>query len=1519
MKRFFIFLVALVSALTSFSQTNLKDGVGLVIGSFSVKEETKSAITSASPDSHIQSGTISYDSDNHILTLDNVVLEGDHSNREIFVNAGVSNDYDVTILLIGKNVIKANKGRGIWLQHINKNHRFYITGDENASLEIYAENTTAAALDVARSNGTPTVPDNEYYHNLKIEGGCKVCVYAGKGNAVCCYDFNSDNAEVCAYSASGKALDYHYGSVHYNSKVVLSSANVYAVARELYPVSLFDVPLSTLFPSFSSEIPFLSSLKGSISYDPSTRTVTLDNLDIEDNSSPEFEVNDPNDKTTPITIVTKGANTIKTSGTYHMKIGGTVVMTNNNASSDLNYLKITSTATSGTALDLYEKSTFTLQDNACLMIDSKDYGITGTESDGVYPKLTVNNSTLSVVADGGDISGIDLELVDAYQSKPLESVAKWNATKHMLDMGGSPYKELATFSPKNLFANAQVGIGHGSVSISYKGSDMGTSVKLENKDEEVTFKAVPENGWRFVGWKKMMEDKYYESKDAEYTTTLAYSLTLIAVFYKNNTSSVPWYGLNASGYIMKKIAPDFSSQENYFSMGTFPTIISEIQHYTTVGTGQYFTYFHLDGSQIGMFTFFYNTSKDEVGSPMVMRKYQTTITNPTAMTISLADKQKFYFTASDGSKYYLYESAFDAGSSPMGTQVCEIDKTVCDPSKYDWNIFGLAADPRGVLYAVARDPETLVAGLYLLDKSTGKMTRLITSVKKTQVRPNESHLKFDIETGDLIWAHTEDGTTTYIDQFILPTKDQPGEWVRLGEVKDSYEGFFQMLPMAQEIKVTIKSGQEEMGKVSLDGGYSSGTYFDGRKLTLVAEPEPGCKFVQWSDGSTDAVHEITVGSETTYTAEFAWEDGVTAYPIWVGGKQMHSKRLMMNNANNDAIAANGGSITYDPETKTITMNKFRIETSLAPCIMMGEEEHETEFTIRIKDDCNLLGTSNCHAFSFVNTNVKILGSGALSVNVSGFGAGVYLYKGELIFEGLSSSLISGYIGIKGDTKAQVKAIGCDMQINSSHISAEDIDFTMDYCEISYPSTATFDESEHTFKDGSTICNYITLKPWPTLRVDPVEDETGTFTLTDGTNTFENVGWFTSGTEVTITPTPASDYSFAYWRDDPEWNTDKHMEMTRQYTMTSSNKKMEARFHYNAKSSRTWYGVNDGKFISFNLSDGALEVQKASTPSASNVKAGDYMSGDWVYLDGNKIVSDSYSDWSDGEEMPSSTTELGTTTVGVTDMTFDHNGTMYAVAGTKLYRLNEGDKKLDEVGSFLYNSAFKTVIAIAADAKGTMYALGAGDPGVLYIVANIDEENKKVELEPADGEKGVLDTYVSTNAQALAFDHVTGELLWGAPDYMRIIDLESLKSRVVGSLNWNRSGTQGEVKALQCKDRKVTVKAAVEGESEGCTATVNGKDKAAVFVGTKVTLAATAGDDYTFRYWTKGSDEDTHYEEATFTTNASSTTWYAHFKKKEQGLESVQPSAISIQKVLRDGQLYILYNETMYNVQGQKVK
>lgn len=58
-----------------------------------------------------------------------------------------------------------------------------------------------------------------------------------------------------------------------------------------------------------------------------------------------------------------------------------------------------------------------------------------------------------------------------------------------------------------------------------------------------------------------------------------------------------------------------------------------------------------------------------------------------------------------------------------------------------------------------------------------------------------------------------------------------------------------------------------------------GTYESGTTATLTATPSDGYKFVQWSDGDTNATRTVTVTADKTYTAEFA-KTGVNK--IYVG-------------------------------------------------------------------------------------------------------------------------------------------------------------------------------------------------------------------------------------------------------------------------------------------------------------------------------------------------------------------------------------------------------------------------------------------------------------------------------------------------------------------------------------------------------------------------------------------------------------------------------------------------------------
>ena len=69
------------------------------------------------------------------------------------------------------------------------------------------------------------------------------------------------------------------------------------------------------------------------------------------------------------------------------------------------------------------------------------------------------------------------------------------------------------------------------------------------------------------------------------------------------------------------------------------------------------------------------------------------------------------------------------------------------------------------------------------------------------------------------------------------------------------------------VTLALADGCEDMGEVSGSGSYEYGTV-----VTLTATAHEGYKFMQWSDGDTNATRTITVTGDLTLTATFTATD-----------------------------------------------------------------------------------------------------------------------------------------------------------------------------------------------------------------------------------------------------------------------------------------------------------------------------------------------------------------------------------------------------------------------------------------------------------------------------------------------------------------------------------------------------------------------------------------------------------------------------------------------------------------------
>ena len=81
------------------------------------------------------------------------------------------------------------------------------------------------------------------------------------------------------------------------------------------------------------------------------------------------------------------------------------------------------------------------------------------------------------------------------------------------------------------------------------------------------------------------------------------------------------------------------------------------------------------------------------------------------------------------------------------------------------------------------------------------------------------------------------------------------------------------LPNPTPLKVEVQkdylnANKYHIGQVEIIDGEAT-TYYYGDVITVMADPEDGVKFVKWSDGITDKIHEITLKADTKVVASFS--------------------------------------------------------------------------------------------------------------------------------------------------------------------------------------------------------------------------------------------------------------------------------------------------------------------------------------------------------------------------------------------------------------------------------------------------------------------------------------------------------------------------------------------------------------------------------------------------------------------------------------------------------------------------
>jgi len=719
-------------------------------------------------------------------------------------------------------------------------------------------------------------------------------------------------------------------------------------------------------------------------------------------------------------------------------------------------------------------------------------------------------------------------------------------------------------------------------------------------------------------------------------------------------------------------------------------------------------------------------------------------------------------------------------------------------------------------------------------------------------------------------------------------------------------------------------------------------------VTLTAEGNTteGTVFKQWKDGNKDNPRTVTIKADATYEAEYWFGEGITTYPIWIYGKQVHSNRLSFTKTELTQISA--GAITYNPSTSTLELNGLSMSVASDNAIRIGEEGKSTKVTVKVvNSDASIKGTYTGVPLRALNADVTIKGDKKLTLD--GNGCGLFIGKGSTVtFEGVTATLKGSY-AINGDedsAKEKLVVRGSNITITGTSKAAYELDnAAWEYCSTT-PAKAFFDKTQKLFLDdeGGSEIKSVSFTSDKFVRGEAYQDGTGTFQIKkkDGSGkTFVDIGWFESNDEITMIAKPAQGFAFGRWIDDTNWGDeskrDDWMKATREdIKMGLTDITKQAMFYKQSATNVVWYCISDKtdyftQFKSRDYGDKRVETDKTD---ASSIEAGDCNSGYYYIAESGDIKRFKFTGVTKDKEIANySKAEVRATYSGtITDMAFNYSDNkFYAVmdGDQKLYRLNESsDKKcFDEIGTFVTGDPETkvTITCIAIDGSGKKYVLSSSN--VLYVVEKENAKDKKVVLKIVGDEGGkVGGPAVGTSPQSMAFDHVNGELYWGAKDYLRMIDLKTAKSYIAGDLGLLK-GSQGVLKGLTRRDRKVSLGVQVAADcAEMGSATIDGGGaELSTFAGTSVTITAKENEGYKFIRWEELLDEGDDREPEIITENpysfsaSSSITYVAYFAASEEGIENIETSAVNAQKVLEEGNLYIIRDGKVYNVTGNRVK
>ena len=395
----------------------------------------------------LTSGTISYDATNKVLTLNGATLENVANNT----NAAIKLT-DVNITLTGTNTI-TSKGSCIWPQgtvEINGTGNMTAKSTENSGISVFGTNSK---ISLKTSNYfMVNAARYGYYGNsddiLTLQKNtADLYGYGFQGNEGAMYNIGTLTLDNMDYSLgyTTDRSDFYFedkkvkqtgGSIVKDSRGVGFSSikeklNLYVGGKQLNRVNSVNNKIYVGSPNITSA----NGSSPAIYYEPSTKTLTLDNATLKDNNMSMPAISS---YLAELNIQIKGTNNIETNyrgiqikannGNTTIKGGKTDVL-NIKTPYDVSFYIL--------ADNNNKNNTLTL-DGAQISLENSSYGLCG--KDGTFGETLIMNNGAAVKASGSSMAVGDLASIQLYDgikiSKPEgASLSTYNSGKAVMKDG----------------------------------------------------------------------------------------------------------------------------------------------------------------------------------------------------------------------------------------------------------------------------------------------------------------------------------------------------------------------------------------------------------------------------------------------------------------------------------------------------------------------------------------------------------------------------------------------------------------------------------------------------------------------------------------------------------------------------------------------------------------------------------------------------------------------------------------------------------------------------------------------------------------------------------------------------------------------------------------------------------------------------------------------------------------------------------------------------------------------------